>query len=254
MREVTTEVQFHAGQYGVSPQIHENDFIYQFLIDHPQIGEKAAEHYFKDGRNSAELLAKLVAEETDVDSEAQWSLLEFASGYGCVTRHLRSVVPNATVVACDIHQQAMDLIGRELGVETAISTSSPGGLNLNASFDIVFALSFFSHMPDRTWGSWLEALFRHVRPGGSLIFTTHGELSREKLYSDSFDWSTDGYWFQSASEQHDLAIAEYGTTMTRPDYVLRQIFKLLGVSRVLVDQSFWWGHQDVYVVKKPKTV
>ena len=144
----------------------------------------------------------------------------------------------------------MDFIKTEMSEDTVLSKSNPVDFDLDRQFDIVFALSFFSHMPDRTWGPWLEALFRHVRPGGSLIFTTHGQISREKLFNNSFEFSPEGFWFATASEQHDIDTAEYGTTMTSTVYVTRQIFRRLASPIALLSEGFWWGHQDVYVVAK----
>ncbi len=105
-------------------------------------------------------------------------------------------------------------------------------------------------MPDCTFGDWLSALFRHVRPGGNLIFTTHGMISLEKVWKNTYKLDPSGYLFVPVSEQRDIEAADYGTSMTSTDYVTRQIYRRLAAPTALISQGFWWGHQDVYVVAK----
>jgi len=62
-----------------------------------------------------------------------------------------------------------------------VSRHVPEDLALGRTFDVVFALSFFSHVPEATFGRWLRALFAGVSEGGILIFTTHGLASQPNL-------------------------------------------------------------------------
>lgn len=159
-------------------------------------------------------------------------------------------MPEADLTSCDIHAHAVEFIQDVLSRNAVLSIADPDHFRLDREFDIVFALSFFSHMRVGSWSRWLKALFRHVRPGGSLIFTTHGYVSREKLYRNVIDLDEQGFWFQASSEQSDLSVAEYGTTMTSTEFVTRQIFTHLRGPIALVAPGFWWGHQDVYIVTK----
>lgn len=60
-----------------------------------------------------------------------------------------------------------------------------------------------------------------------------------------------GYWFVSESEQKDLDTNDYGHTIVSPAYVCNKIRQLQNnplISRA--SESFWWGHQDLWIVKK----
>jgi SAM-dependent methyltransferase len=233
----------------VSPRVHPDDFIYQFVANHPEVPDPL-EYYLTDGRRSAERLHEVLRHHSDLLDANDFDLLEFASGYGCVSRHLARVLPSANVVASDIHPQAMAFIRDELALPVALSRSDPERFDLGAQFDVVFALSFFSHMPGATWGSWLESLFRHVRTGGLLVFTTHGEISqREHLTNAELDEA--GFWFSPTSEQQDLDVAEYGSTVTSQDYVHGQVRSRLSTDVSAYHQGYWWSHQDLYVVRRP---
>lgn len=70
-------------------------------------------------------------------------LFEFASGYGCVTRHFSNILPEVAVASCDIHPEAMQFISEQLGVNTTISSSVPAQLSVPDQYDIIFALYSF---------------------------------------------------------------------------------------------------------------
>jgi SAM-dependent methyltransferase len=234
---------------GVSTEIHRQDYLFQFLLHHPEVDDPL-KLYIQDGRNSARRLRELLDEHAADPPTGSLTVLEFASGYGCVSRHLARQVPNAEVTCSDIHPEAMDFIGRTFSMETQLSVARPEMFALGRQFDVVFALSFFSHMPERTWGPWLEALYRHTRPGGMLVFTAHGLVSDE-LHIRRAVLSPEGFWFEPTSEQMDLDGDEYGVTVTSREYVMRQITTRLPDAATQFSEAFWWGHQDLYVVKRP---
>jgi 2-polyprenyl-3-methyl-5-hydroxy-6-metoxy-1,4-benzoquinol methylase len=241
-----------AREYGVPPEIHPDDMIWQFLLRHRNLPtpEAAVRHYFSNGAESALKLEGIVREHlSSVTSKRKVSILEFASGYGMVTRHLASMPSKARLVACDIHEQAVEFIRDRLHQLAVMSRHLPEEASFDESFDVVFALSFFSHIPEVTFTRWLAALFAAVSPGGILVFTTHGLISRA-LFGD-ITISENGFWFRPQSEQSDLDPIEYGSTVTTPAYVVGQLAHLRGASLAEFRRGYWWRHQDLYVVGRP---
>lgn len=236
-------------KYDVCGKIHEKDFIFEFLRKHsyfPTV-DLAMENYFSGGRNSALKFRKILVDDLGVDINEGRTFLEFASGYGCVTRHLLKVLPELRLTASDIHPEANSFLEMNLGCETVQSFPVPEDYP-DRKYDLVFALSFFSHMPRTTWSRWLRVLVANLTINGFLIFTTHGLGSRPLMNSPELD--EDGFWFQKHSEQDDLQTTEYGTTITSPSFVLNEIGKIEGCRLFMLKTEFWWGHQDLYVVKK----
>ena len=240
-----------ARRYGVAPAIHEDDFLFQFVRGHanfPRL-EDALNYYFSDGARSAQKLHDVVDRNLPPESRAGgYSLLEFASGYGMVTRHLAGTLADATILSCDIHDQAVSFIETELGGAAVGSAHEPEHLRFPQQFDVVFALSFFSHMPEVSFGRWLRALYAAVKPGGLLIFTTHGLASVPNFVDVVIP--DNGFWFMPGSEQPDLEGAEYGSAITTPDYVIGELFRQLRAPISEFRHAFWWEHQDLYVVVK----
>jgi SAM-dependent methyltransferase len=240
----------NAAKYSVSPEIHDDDLLLQFLLTHPAFPdpEQAIAYYFSDGAESARKLEEILMRNTAFGRSGRYSLLEFASGYGMVTRHLGRQLAGADIVSCDIHDQAVTFINDTLRSSAVLSRHVPEELTLNRQFDVVFALSFFSHMPEATFGRWLQALFSVVLPGGILVFTTHG-LASQKIFGD-VALSESGFAFMPSSEQGDLAGTEYGSSISTPDYVIGELYRRLRAPICEFRHAYWWGHQDLYVVVK----
>lgn len=237
-------------QLDVAPDIHTDDFIFRFLVENPcfKSVDLAVRYYFHDGRESARKLSSLLHETDRPGNGSNRSVLEFASGYGCVTRHMKHELPDFRTVACDIHRAAVDFIESRLAAEAIPSCANPEDFRCPEQFDVVFALSFFSHMPRRTWGAWAHALFGALKSDGLLIFTTQG-LNSAKYFGNP-PIPADGFWYRADSEQKDLDVSEYGQTLVTEAFVRTEIAARLGQVVELYRAGYWWDHQDLYVVRK----
>ncbi len=235
----------------VSPAVHPKDFIYWFCATHPlKTVETGIDLYFENSGLSARMVADLAAS-LGYTNDQKVKLLEFASGYGCVTRHLTKN-PWFDLVSCDIHPPALEFLTNELGVESLASASVPEQFSAPEKFDMVFALSFFSHMPKSSFGRWLKALFSVLKAPGYLAFTTHGYKSCPGLKVAPEEIPADGFWFRADSEQKDLDTAEYGLSLTTPDFVIGEIYRTLGAPIALYRHGYWWTEHDLWVVKREK--
>src|SRR5215510_10254902 len=118
-----TNIGLVAEKWNVPSDIHPDDFIFRFVYENPTFSSKEAaiQYYFNDGQNSAYQLSKLLKEVCKYEEQQNIELLEFASGYGCVTRHMRNVLPLVNVTACDIHPEATNFIKEHLNVNTILS-------------------------------------------------------------------------------------------------------------------------------------
>ncbi len=234
---------------GVSPAVHINDFIFRFVYENPVFKSKsgAVNYYFNDGNRSATKVRKAM-DEWLAQAGSQLNILEFASGYGAVTRHAKSLLQLHELHSCDIHAQAVEFISQELNVKTVLSDSTPEQLELPCQYDMIFVLSFFSHMPEVTWSRWLQQLYAGLVPGGVLLFTTHGKVSMK--YFPKAKLNSSGYWFEKSSEQKDLDANSYGQTITSREFVDARIAELPDVSVLDYKEAGWWEHQDLYILRK----
>lgn len=254
---VKASIQDYAGIYGVSAEVHPDDHIFRFIHDDPNRvnKEEAVMEYFQSGRSGAAFVKDLLDAHPLSDVLASRphpdraiSLLEFASGYGRVTRHFPKVTPDVEVTACDIHPAAVDFL-HGIGFDARLSAHAPEDFDLGRRFDVIYAFSFFTHMPRATWTRWLEALGRHLLPGGVLLMTAHGVVSQRLMRIGDLD--LDGFFFHAESEQKDLDVAEYGNTITSFDFVYHQL--ATAKLRLLQFRESGAGQHDLYILTPDPT-
>ncbi len=232
-----------AGRYGVAADFHPLDHLFWAMYDADPIG--AVESYFASGAVAATLVRDLLRGERTASFLQSFSLLEFASGYGRVSRHWKNILPNATVTACDIHPEAVEFL-ESIEINAISSATNPDEFDPGQKYDVIFALSFFTHLPRETWARWLCRLAGHVAPSGLFFFTTHGQASLGSMAVLNFD--RDGFWFGPYSEQKDLDPRQYGHTATSFDYVYSQILSS-GLKLILYKEA-GFGHQDLYALQR----
>jgi len=245
-----------AKRMGIVPDIHVDDFIFKFVAKKFKDDLSGAiGRYYDLGHHSASLLRETLAEVAAVkkvvnghDKWAPGRIMDFASGYGGVIRHLGAMFPDSQLSTCDIHSSAV-LFNREaLGVGAFGSSSVPGILSIPEQ-DVIFALSFFSHMPASTFGRWIEALSARLAPGGVLIFTANGYVT-DTLGTTGVQVGSDGYGFDARSEQGDIDTAEYGITISYPQWVFRLADQIPNIVLFKFRAGQWWAIQDTYVYLK----
>ena len=229
---------------GVKAQISPDDDIFRFFAQHPT-SRHAFRDYLSDGWRTMTELQFLMEQHGHVLGTSK-AFLEFASGHGRFTRHLVNRLPAGALTVSDVVPGSVDFLQSLLGVQGFYSTPEPENLKLPQSYEHVFALSLFSHLPESTWGAWLACLYGAVQPGGLLIFSTHGIKCAEQ----SGVLLQDGYAFFASSESTAIEGQTYGTTFTSPEYVMRTIRQTLGPQvQVSLVPSHFWGNQDAVVIQ-----
>jgi hypothetical protein len=136
-----------AGSYQVIPTISFNDLVFStiFFTHSNRDLEHAAETYYMSGGVSAERIRNIAAlyYADNIDTgilSRPLRILDFASGYGCVGRHIKNVVPLADLHAIDIHPAACKFNQASLGIPTNLSTLDPEQLEAKPEYDIVLAV------------------------------------------------------------------------------------------------------------------
>jgi SAM-dependent methyltransferase len=108
------------------------------------------------------------------------AILDFGCGCGCVLRHWRGL--DARIYGTDINSRAIKWCRANLPfVEVGVNALEPPLGYGDATFDLVYALSVFTHLPVETQLAWRDELRRVVRPGGHLLLTLHGEAFADGL-------------------------------------------------------------------------
>jgi len=231
---------------GVDARISPDDDIFRFFAGHPT-SVNPLRDYLADGwRTMVELQAVLEACGRSVRGSG--AFLEFASGHGRFTRHLRKAVPEGALWVSDVVPGSVDFLKHTFGVQGFESHTDPAQLQWPRRFDVIFVLSLFSHLPSRTWNTWLQRLVAGLAPGGVLVFSTHGEKCA-RMAQVTLD--EQGFAFFASSESTALDGEVYGCTYSAEAYVRRAIAQAVGDLRVLHLPAHFWGNQDAFAVIAP---
>jgi len=242
-------------QMGIQSGIHDEDQLLAFIIK--DFGEKfAIESYFHHGRSDAYKIAALIQSLpfSNEQPEKKIRVLDFASGFGRVVRHLPNLMAKYNISAADIHPAACEFINTRFNIPTFLSSTKPGDLNVGNNYDYVYAMSLFSHLPDEAFGPWLKALYNILSPGGYLIFTVHGTATldrRSDFFAPIYD-KAKGFGYLMLSEQNDLDSVSYGTMIVGMEYMSQAFNTFVPDARIYQYRyGEWFGHQDEWIIKKP---
>lgn len=130
-------------------------------------------HFDAVGRRVAEdVLAVFPRIGANVEDYPRW--LDFGCGSGRAARHLAMQPSIQWLAGVDVDAPAIRWAARRLRDEYKVIDPSPPTPYGDASFDVVYAISVFTHFDEPRQHAWLAELRRLLRPGGLFIATTHG--------------------------------------------------------------------------------
>ena len=175
------------------------------------------------------------------------SVMDFASGYGRLTRILLQKLPGDRIWVSDIYKDAMAWQRAALGVNTVESSPSPEQFEHDGKHDIVFVGSLFSHLPADLFHAWLQRLYRLVADGGVLAFSLHDETFLPP--GEVMDPSGLSYFRTSESGSLDADI--YGMSYVTEAFVADAIRRLPGSPTWRRFHKGLYENQDLYVVGGP---
>lgn len=108
------------------------------------------------------------------------AVLDFGCGCGRVTRWWSDFA--GAVAGSDLSAPAVDWCRRNLPFGRFEQNGLAPPLAFpDASFDLVYALSVFTHLTAELQLAWRDELRRVLRPGGRLLVTTHGRSYLPRL-------------------------------------------------------------------------
>lgn len=212
--------------------------------------ERAVSMYLDSGRRIWSSLRQVV---TWKHGSPDWggNLLDFASGYGRVTRHIVAEVPKERVWISDIYAGGVAFQQREFGVQGVVSTSDPDQFSCGAEFDCILVSSLFTHLPEKRFLGWLERLGSLLRQGGLLLFSVHDMALRRR---EGKTESASGIDFEEISESGSLTTQEYGSTWVSEDYVRSAVRRTIGNIPVHRIPRGLASFQDLYAVVKDESL
>jgi SAM-dependent methyltransferase len=115
-------------------------------------------------------------------------VLDFGCGPGRAIRHLSDEAESAEIWGSDISAACIEWNSRNLSPSLSFVANDalPPLPFEDGKFDLVYALSVFTHIGD-TWTAWLLEMDRILAPGGRLVATFMGEGMSEAVAGEPWD-------------------------------------------------------------------
>jgi SAM-dependent methyltransferase len=141
-------------------------------------GTADVDWFLSSGRAGADSIAQTLSAAGAELAELR-SILDFGCGCGRVLRHfapLAAAPDGPRLVGSDLNRRSVRWCRRHLPfAEFTVNPLAPPLPFEDARFELVYALSVFTHMPPALQQRWMAELRRVLEPGGWLMMTTHGE-------------------------------------------------------------------------------
>jgi 2-polyprenyl-3-methyl-5-hydroxy-6-metoxy-1,4-benzoquinol methylase len=137
-------------------------------------GTTNVREFLTDGRSTAQGVVD-VLRGSGVEIDRSMRVLDFGCGCGRVMRHLHRMT-GAQFKGSDYNPQLVEWCQRNLRFgQFDVNGVSPPLAYEKEQFDLIYALSVFTHLSEDLQYAWMSELSRVLKPGGHLLMTTQGE-------------------------------------------------------------------------------
>ena len=168
-------------------------------------------------------------------------VLDFASGYGRVTRFLVREIPPDRLWVADVYADGVRFQEERFGVRGTVSTIRPGDFACDERFDAILVTSLFTHLPEERFVEWLRILLGLLAPGGMLAFSAHSP----EVLPPGVVMPGSGFLFHASSESGSLDTSDYGSTWVTEAFV-RGALEQQGMSSYRISRGLC-DFQDLYL-------
>jgi SAM-dependent methyltransferase len=212
-------------------------------------GMSSGEQFARIGRQCANDIAQALAS-VGVRLDECRSILDFGCGCGGTLLWLRDLAPNASICGTDIDAEAIAWSRTHLSFATFTTNGADPPLEFDdARFDVVYAVSVFTHLDEAFQARWLAELRRVLMPGGTAVITLHGAGSwREMPAQDRETLARRGFVFVRNDASRGLFPDWYQMSFHSRAYVesvYAEFFDVIG----FIERSMN-GHQDIVILRR----
>ena len=144
-------------------------------------------------------------------------ILDFGCGCGRTLRWLAASNPEKRWHGSDVDPEAIRWCQNNFpSARFDVNPAWPPLPYADASFDLIYAVSVFTHLGEEHQRRWFEDLRRVLKPGGALLFTVFGEHVRPPL-------DERGFLFRTSSKLQGIVPSWYHTAFQSQEYLERAL-------------------------------
>jgi SAM-dependent methyltransferase len=214
-------------------------------------GELDLDGFLETGKQCSEDLRDALAQlGKDIGSFER--VLDFGCGCGRTLRWFEPWSRDSTLHGTDIDEAAIEWCRSSIGFATfAVNSTLPPLAYGDASFDLVYAVSVFTHLSEELQFQWLRELHRIVSPQGYALVTLRGSFYEGDLPPRDLERiRRNGFVFsQMSRHMQGLFPAWYQLATHTEEYVRTRYPEYFEVVRYLPQAMD--ACQDIAVLRRP---
>ena len=228
----------------INRTIHPDDEMYRFMKEQG----KTDDQYFVSGNNTMQILTSHL-ETIRPELLADKKICDYGCAHGRITRHIPKFLKPNYLIGADVWESAATFCRDHFGSTPYVLSNDNPLSDLGIKFDVIIAISVFSHLPPHRFRENLYSLSQSLSDNGIVLFTTHGENVQA-----SHDIELKGGFFYGQlgpRPNHTdgrLSGDEYSFMCVTKGYVVEQLaqadLKLIEFCETGI------GIQDLYLVEK----
>lgn len=152
-------------------------------LRHRVHGSLDKESFLQVGENLAQNIRDLCAiVERDIYSFE--NVLDFGCGSGRVIRNFQDAPASCRLYGTDIDSELVSWCEKYLPhIRWNTNGYQPPLPFADNTFDLIYAISVFTHLDEKFQHTWLREVLRIAKPGATIILSVHGEYCINKLPS-----------------------------------------------------------------------
>ncbi len=179
-------------------------------------------------------------------------ILDFGVGCGRVLRPIARTYPNVAMTGTDIDPEAIAWLATNYGEFGTFITAphTPPIVLPGRSFDLIYAISVFTHLPEDMQWHWLSELVRLLDDNGIAIITVHGEnyLKQFPEEQQAAAAASGGFLYNDAASETDGLPAFYKNSYHTETYVRSRWSEYFDIITYVPLGSE--KHQDIILCRK----
>ncbi|MGI4791710.1 MAG: class I SAM-dependent methyltransferase [Janthinobacterium lividum] len=193
--------------------------------------------YIESSKKTVQDLVNMV-KIAGTDPKAITSVLDFGCGCGRLISAFQAQLPQARFFGTDAEADLIEWSRKHLpNADFRVNTPEPPLPYADGQFDLIYAISVFTHLDERQQYLWLDELRRVAKPGALLILTVHGTDDENK-----FEFVKNDAW-------SDFFPDHYHTTFHGQTYIRVNWSRYFTILDYRVHAI---GKQDAVVLRKPE--
>src|SRR6185437_6943953 len=180
------------------------------------------------------------------------NVLDFGAGPGRVVSCIRDLNPTARLSASDIDPEPIAWAKEALGdiADFVVNPTEPPAPFADESFDLIYAMSVFTHLPESLQFAWLSDLRRMLKPGGVLLTTKMNPGAYDLPEAVKTQGLRDGFVYWGEAQETDGLPSFYRLAYHTDDYVGREwgrYFDVLHIGSHDLNDT-----QDAVMLRRPR--